>query len=67
MNVVYLWVLGPTLLFAVLALYVVFAGRFTRTVVFRTRTPARTPALGRRALLVNVVVRDEREPDRTAV
>ncbi|GGV02039.1 hypothetical protein GCM10010182_19510 [Actinomadura cremea] len=67
MNVVYLWVLGPTLLFAVLALYVVFAGRFTRTVVFRTRALSRTPSPGRRALLVNVVVRGEREPDRGAV
>ncbi|MBE1534670.1 hypothetical protein [Actinomadura algeriensis] len=64
MNVVYLWVLGPTLLFAALALYVVFAGRSTKYVVFRTRTPARTPALGRRALLVNVVLREEPERDR---
>ncbi|WP_083734858.1 hypothetical protein [Actinomadura sp. CNU-125] len=67
MNVVYLWVLGPTLLFAVLSLYVVFAGRSTKNVVFRTRSRVGAPAAGREALLVNVVVRDLPGPDRGAV
>ncbi|WP_026403854.1 hypothetical protein [Actinomadura rifamycini] len=59
MAVVYLWVLVPTLLFVAITLYVVFAGWTSRNVVFRAGGSSRT------APLVNVVRRDEREPERT--
>ncbi|GAA4228647.1 hypothetical protein GCM10022254_19170 [Actinomadura meridiana] len=52
-----LWVLGPLALFLVLSIYVVFfMGLRTKGLKFRTRMTSPTPALGRRALLVNVVV-----------
>ncbi|MEV5827514.1 hypothetical protein AB0L25_18275 [Spirillospora sp. NPDC052242] len=60
MAVGYLWVLVPTLLFVAIALYIVFAGWTSRNVVFRGGGSSRT------APLVNVVRRDEREPERTA-
>ncbi|WUH96984.1 hypothetical protein OHR68_25990 [Spirillospora sp. NBC_00431] len=55
-TTVALWVLGPAALFLVLTLYVLFMGLRTKDLKFRTRMTAPTPALGRRALLVNVVV-----------
>lgn len=51
-----LWVLGPLTLFIVLSLYVALMGLRTRDLEFRSRMARPTPPLGRRALLVNVVV-----------
>ncbi|TDC57301.1 hypothetical protein E1281_05325 [Actinomadura sp. KC345] len=51
-----LWVLGPAALFLFLSLYVAFMGLHTRDLKFRSQMSKPTPARGRRALLVNVVV-----------
>ncbi|HEY8479334.1 MAG TPA: hypothetical protein VIL71_05825 [Spirillospora sp.] len=51
-----LWVLGPLTVFFALSLFVVFVGVRTRDLTFRSRMARPTPPIGRRALLVNVVV-----------
>ena len=51
-----LWVLGPSMVFLGLSLYLAFMGLRTRDTKFRSQMATPTPALGRRAPLVNVVV-----------
>lgn len=51
-----LWVLGPAALFLALSSYVAFMGFRTKGLKFRSQMASPTPPLGRRALLVNVVV-----------
>lgn len=55
-TTVALWVLGPAALFLTLPVYFLFMGLRTRDMKFRSQMTTPTPPLGRRALLVNVVV-----------
>ncbi|TDB89691.1 hypothetical protein E1264_07330 [Actinomadura sp. KC216] len=52
------WVLGPAVLFLLLALYVFWMGLRTRGLDIRGPRPQ--PVWGRRALLMNVVLADRR-------